>query len=300
MLPRYGANNLGGITTQDVRRFVTEATDGGASTKTVNNVLVLFKGMLADAVEDRFISTNPADVVKRLKWRRPEMSFLTTAQVQKFLETTRACVMLGKVPAKRQEFFTVAFTTGLRLGELLGLQWGDIDFDAGFVHVRRSLYQSEYVDPKSEHSVRKVVLIPEAREAMLSLRERLNPERGAPVFWDSPRVDRILRADLEKILDEAGLPSIRLHDMRHTFASILISLGLSPKFIQKQMGHSSIQVTFDLYGHLFPEAYEEAADKLQAALFPTDRQRIGPRTEAAPSETAESRSRTAFQIPAVP
>jgi len=215
------------------------------------------------------------------------------------LETARACTLL-EIPPKRHDFFTVAFTTGLRLGELLGLQWGDIDFDAGFIRVRRSLYQSEYVDPKSEHSIRKVMLIPEVREALLALREREGGERDTPVFWDSPRADKVLRRALDRILDEAGLPTIRLHDMRHTYASILISLGLNPKFIQKQMGHSSIQITFDLYGHLFPEAYEDAANKLQTALFGTDRPLIGPRTETAPGETAKGRVQSSELVPAVP
>lgn len=104
----------------------------------------------------------------------------------------------------------------------------------------------------------------------------MNPEGSDPVFWDSPRVDRMLRKDLGRILDEAGLPTPRLHGMCHTFASILISLGL------------------------VPGAYGEAAGKLQEALFPTDRPLIGPRTEAAPSETAKGRVQLALQEPAVP
>lgn len=299
LLPAFGDYVLQGLTTFDVKRFQNDLAKTDVSPKTVNNVLVLLKTILKSAEEDGQIESNPATPVKRLKWRRPEMSFLTTAQVAKFLETARACTLL-EIPAKRCEFFTVAFTTGMRLGELLGLQWGDIDFDAGFIHGRWSLYQSEYVDPKSEHSIRKVMLIPEAREALLSLRERESGERDAPVFWDSPRTDKVVRRVLDRILDEAGLPTIRLHDMRHTYASILISLGLNPKFIQKQMGHSSIQITFDLYGHLFPEAYEDAAIKLQTALFGTDRPLIGPRTETVPGETAKGRVQSSELVPAVP
>lgn len=292
LLPYFGSAPLSRMAIADVRRFVAQMAATGTSPKSVNNVLVLLKTVLKGAEQDGLIGVNPAASVKRLKWHRPEMQFLTPAEVSLFLKNTSPdCHTL----------FLVGFTTGLRLGELLGLQWGDIDFASGFLHVRRSVYRHQYLTPKSEYSARKVMLIPAARQSFLAYRTRVNAERlvtrlpGAepttPVFWD-PRMysaEKMIRRQFQRTLRRAGLPAIRLHDMRHTFASLLIHQGESPKFIQRQMGHSSIETTFDLYGHLFPESYEGAANRLQAALFGQDRQPIGPQEERGPSEVAESR-----------
>jgi integrase len=303
LLPHFGDATLQGITVSTIREFVAKTANGKTSPKTVNNALVLLKTVLKQAEEDGVISSNPARAVKQLRYHRPEMHFLTPVQVQLFF-----------THARRESYplFLVGFSTGLRLGELLGLQWGDVDFGGGFLHVRRSVNMGRYGNPKSDYSRRKVVLIPQTRGALHTLRVRVNEQRlsegqqgveaETPIFWNPkvPKPEQTIRREFHRTLSRADLPAIRLHDMRHTYASLLIHQGESPKFIQAQLGHSSIETTFDLYGHLFPEAYEGAANRLQAALFGADRPTIGPQTESAPSEIAESRATLAVSNPAAP
>lgn len=199
---------------------------------------------------------------------------LTPGQAKRFIEVSKAH-RLGPV-------FSVALAVGLRLGEALGLEWQDIDFTKGTLRVRQALQwvdgQLVLGETKSEKSRRSVALPDVAiqalrRHAIGQKKERL----AAGAKWKAselafttpigtPLDDRNVRRAFQKILAEAELPRIRIHDLRHTCASLLLAQGVHPKVVQEILGHSQISLTLDTYSHVLPQAGKDAATKMNKIL----------------------------------
>jgi integrase len=240
----------------------------GRSAKTIANALVPLREMLGHAVEWGYLAANPAVGVKRPRAEHREMHFLAGAEVGKLLA------------AAGEEWGTLllcAVTTGMRRGELVGLRWGDVDWNSRRLWVRRSVgLRGAIQQPKSRGSVRAVAMAPTLVSALR--RHRLaSPfsEEGDPIFASERGTPldggNMVRRALVPALRRAGLPQIRFHDLRHTFASLLIAQGEHPKYISEQLGHASVQITLDRYGHLMPQSYDQAGDRLEAALFGPER-----------------------------
>jgi integrase len=171
---------------------------------------------------------------------------------------------------------------GLRKGEILALRWEDVDLDGGLLHVRQNVQRLPemglvFGPPKSDKSRRTIPLPASSVRALRSHRARQAAEALSlgPAWVDSGLVftstvgtviePRNLTRLFDELIAKAGVRRIRFHDLRHTCASLLIAQGAHPKAIQAHLGHSSIQVTMDRYGHLFPDALEHLADRLDAA-----------------------------------
>ena len=161
-----------------------------------------------------------------------------------------------------------AVLTGMRRGELLGLRWEDIDLEGHRIFVRRALWRGKFVTPKSRRSRRTIDLAPTLRAALAKLPSRF---QGGLVFCSSDgepiNPDTFAQRDWPRVLRRAELRRIRFHDLRHTYASLLIAQGAHPKYIQTQLGHASIQTTLDRYGHLMPDAHAAEARKLDRLVF---------------------------------
>jgi integrase len=199
------------------------------------------------------------------------------------LSSEQARSFLDAVQGDRLEaLYTVAIALGLRQGEILGLRWIDVDFDAGTITVARALQRVGgrlmFVPPKSARSLR-TVSMPTTLVAALrahrarQLQERLaagpdwNPDdlvftssTGTPL--DSRNVTRRFQAALER----AGLPRMRFHDARHTCATLLLAQGVQPRVVMETLGHSQISLTMNTYAHVIPELQREAADRMEAVL----------------------------------
>jgi integrase len=178
-------------------------------------------------------------------------------------------------------FFLTLARAGLRLGEALALQWGDIDWHGGFIGVGRGLRKGVLSSTKSKKS-RRVDMSRQLKDTLRVLHETRKEqawrngwaEMPPWVFCTEdgrPTCDVTLRRDvLGPALHRAGLRAIRIHDLRHTFASLLLQQGESVTYVKEQMGHHSIQVTVDTYGHLVPGGNRQAVDRLD------DRSEISP------------------------
>jgi integrase len=147
-------------------------------------------------------------------------------------------------------------------------EWEDIDFEGNRIHVRRSLWRGEFVAPKSRRSRRTIDMAPTLKAALTRLPSRFE---GAMVFT-SPEgevvdPDNFSSRDWARVLRRSKLQRIRFHDLRHTYASLLIAQGAHPKYIQAQFGHASIQTTLDRYGHLMPDVHAAGARKLDRLVF---------------------------------
>jgi len=234
--------------------------------KTVRNVHGVLHKILDAAVAARKIRVNPATGTKMPPRRHREMRFLTPPEIGRLLA---ACS--GEY-ARWRPLVLLLVSTGLRYGEAIGLKVGRVDVLAGSLTVLETMHEAgggEYVftEPKSEAS-RRTVLYP--RDVGAELVPLVSgKDRDELVFTepDGRPVTRNFRQRVWlRICERAGLEGLRLHDLRHTHAAILISAGTPLTAVQRRLGHSSIRVTSDMYGHLMPEVHDSILTAVSAAL----------------------------------
>jgi integrase len=274
ILPVLHGLDLQDVTREKVKALAMGCLQKGQSPKTVQNIMRCLSSLFGHAVEDEMVAVNPA--LKPGKFlpkvtKRHKITPLTRAEVAQLLEIARA-----KLP-RYYPLFLCAVRTGLRMGELLALQWSDIDWQGRFIEVRRNYTHWQVTTPKSGESRR----VDMSRELMHTLRD-LHTERqieAAARGWNETPAwvfcsevggllhphnirDRVFYG----LLTKAGLRKVRFHDLRHTFASLLLQNGESPVYVKEQMGHSSIQITVDLYGHLIPGGNKQAVDRLDTPV----------------------------------
>ncbi|MEW6410912.1 MAG: site-specific integrase [Candidatus Zixiibacteriota bacterium] len=261
--PRFGKMFLHRISTSDIQKFVSEKiTKEKQSPKSVVNILVPFKEMFKHAVIWGYIKRDPSLYVKRPRVEQEEMDFLTPEEIRIFLEN---------VNPVHYTLFLTAVMTGMRRGELLALQWGDIDWNSSEISIRRSIFRGEFIKPKTKNSIRRIVMSPVLRQALEQHRFIGRASEMDLVFSNengsSLDPENLIKREFHPALDRAGLRRIRFHDLRHTYASLLISQGENIKFIQSQLGHASAKTTLDRYGHLMPNLENDAARRLDKTVF---------------------------------
>jgi len=246
------------------------------SPKTVSNVHMTLRRSLRDAVEDGLIARNPADQAYHLpRDGRPEMKVWDGAQVATFLDSVKDDRLFA--------LWRLAATGCMRRGELLGLRWADLDMEASSLGVQRARVRG--IDgwttgkPKTTKGRRRIALDADTVTALRTHRKAQLEERMAfgPAWADEALV--FCREDgtpldpdsvtgmFERLARRAGLPRIRLHDFtRHTAASLLLAAGVNVKAVSERLGHSSAQMTLDVYSHVTPGIQEDAAERLSRAI----------------------------------
>lgn len=244
---------------------------GGLSPKTVRLVHGILYQSLEAAVRRRRIAYNVCRDVTLPRLERQEMHTLTAEEAQQLLATAKG--------HRLEALMALALTTGMRRGELLALQWKDIDWKGGSLQVRRSV--NRYVgqgfkvsEPKTKQSRRKIALPVFVLEVLKEHRTRQLEERlqAGPTWEDHSLVfsnaygnylnPSHLGIDFHKLLKKAKLPMVRFHDLRHTAASLLLKMKVSPKMVQELLGHSDIAMTLGIYSHVLPGIHEEAMEKM--------------------------------------
>jgi integrase len=269
ILPMLQGLDLRDITREKVKALALEGLQKKQSPKTVQNTILCLSSLLSHAVEDGLLMVNPAlrpgKFLPKISKRR-KINPLTREEVATMLETAQA-------RARRYyPLFLCAVRTGLREGELLALRWEDLDFHGRFIEVCRSYTHWQITTPKSGES-RRVDMSLELTRVLKDLlldRQMEAAAAGAQVVpWVFPNEDggllhphNLRDRVFYGLLKKAGLRQVRFHDLRHTFASLLLQQGESPVYVKEQMGHSSIQVTVDLYGYLIPGGNKQAVDRL--------------------------------------
>jgi len=202
---------------------------------------------------------------------------LDTDEVRRLLEVAHG--------DRLEALYVLAVTTGMRRGELLGLKWSDVDLENGRLSIRRALTRTDngkYValtEPKTRGSRRTVKLTQRAVEALRSHLERqlaeievagdlyrdhglvFTTEAGTPINPSNLR-----QRSFAPLLNKAGLPHIRFHDLRHTCATLLLSKGVHPKFVQELLGHATVAITLDTYSHVMPGMGDHTAMAMEDAL----------------------------------
>lgn len=276
VLPRLGQRRLDEIGVDDVLGLISELRDLGYSAWSIRSILTPLSRLFSHAVRRDVIAASPISKLDRGErpavWKR-EQRVLNSEEIGRLLDAA---------PPRYRTLIAAAILTGLRQSELLGLRWRDIDFEEELIRVRNALdRRGKDVPPKTQHAVRDVVLIPTLARALNEHRARSTFSRpedyvfasrvGTPLHWRN-----VARRALKPALAAAGLEPLRWHDLRHTFASLLIGGGANVVFTSRQLGHGSSDITLRVYSHLFDRA--EQARRTRDALEATLGDVIGPRT----------------------
>lgn len=249
--------------------FAKQKKDG-LSPKTVNNIKAFISTMFSHAFEDEIIAVHPAMRLGKLitsKERKADINPLTREEAKVFLDAVQIHY------PRHYAFFLCALRTGMRLGEIQALTWEDIDFRSHFIELKRGYTKGRFTTPKSG-KIRRVDMSPQLADTLKML--QIERKREALAKWGGQVPDLVFVDETGGVIDESnlrkrvfhpaleksGLRRIRIHDLRHTFASLLIQNGESLAYVRDQLGHSSIQITVDTYGHLVPGANREAVAKL--------------------------------------
>ena len=251
LIPALGKTRLDRLNALQVQALYRSKLESGLAARTVRMVHTTLHKALKQAVRWSLIPRNVAEAVDPPRERNTEVRPLDEGQVKSLLRAARG--------ERFETLYILAVTTGMRSGELLGLQWGDVDLEAGTLQVRRTVFNGRIEAPKTSKGRRSIRLTQTSVEA---LRER--PRASEWVFCTRTgrpvSVHNVHNRSWKPLLRKAGLPpETRFHDLRHTCATLLLTKGVHPKIVQEMLGHSSISITLDTYSHVMPNMQGEAA-----------------------------------------
>ena len=268
LLPVWKNRRLDSFTKIDVRKLLAEKQASGLVT---NNLRICISAIFQHAVESELLQTNPARALGRAFRNgvpKAHVQFLSKEQVAAFLE-----VVQQHAP-DYYDFCLLLFRTGLRLGEALALAWDCVEFNTKQLVVRRNFSHNHWDTPKS-HKVRHVDLSSQLTEVLWQKHQKRNKDllcrsfEAEKIYLVFPKKDgepvnpdKFRQNVFAPLLKKAGLPKMRIHDCRHTYASLLLQAGAPLHFVKEQLGHSSIATTVDLYGHVTPGANRNVLDSL--------------------------------------
>jgi len=251
-----------------VEQFYADLLTVGVSANTVSKIGTTLTIALNAAAESKLIPYNPAVGVRKPKAAKAEFNVLDLDQVARLLTAS--------VDDRLHALYVAALDTGMRPGELLALEWQDVDLSAGFLIVRRSLEEIggrlRVKDVKTAKSRRRIHLAPQTIAALHEHRKCMLAEGhiNGPVFCDTKgghiHNGNLHHYSFKPLLKRAGLPSIRLYDLRHTCATLLLLADESAKVVSERLGHSSITLTLDTYSHVLPTMQQRAAEKMGRIL----------------------------------
>jgi integrase len=276
--PVLGTKRLDEVRRADVMRLVERLHTRGVSASRIRNTLMPLRVIFRRAVELEQVGSSPLSRITLPAVRSGRRRIATPDQAER---------MLAALTPRDRIVWALAFYGGLRRGEARGLPWSDVDFDLGVIHVRRAWCNRtrQLTLPKSQAAVRRVPMAGALRQLLLEHRLFVGrPDEGELIAsWRKPGVpmaaeDMAERAHKAWAKVEDVPADFGLHEARHTYASLMIAAGVQPKALCEFMGHASITITLDLYGHLFPGAHADAAGLLDRYLDAEAAQR--PRSQA--------------------
>ena len=302
IIPTLGAIPLSELGTNEIQQFYTklkkngrliraELYGEGVSDRTVWSCHTRIRTALDRAVQDGLIRINPATDCKLPHQNTKEMKVLSREEMQRFL-----------VQSKEEgyfELFLLELATGLRRGEVLALQWDDLDFNTGALRIQRQVYRAngELVvsAPKTKAALRTIVLPPALLGVLEEYRQQVSSRWmfPSPAKEDSPLDPATVRKRLQTILEHAGCKRVRFHDLRHLFVTTALENGMDVKTLSTITGHVSANTTLNVYTHVTDEMRWTAAAKIDWGIG-----KCGPSDEPGkglPAKTSNSPSKAPFE-----
>jgi integrase len=266
LVPHLGRVRIGKLTALHVEQLYSDMATAGASAHEQKKVGTVLRTALKHAVKNRLLGHNVACDVPKPKPVKEEIHPLDQSQAGQFLKAAQKDQL--------HPLYTLALDSGMRQGEIFGLQWPDIDFDSGSVQVQHSLEEIKgrlrLKNVKTAKARRRIDLsrftldqLHEHRKAMLAAGKDV---KSGPVFCDGDggwlRKSNFARRSFKPILKRAKLPDIRFHDLRHTCATLLLLADENVKVVSERLGHASIEITLNTYSHVLPTMQKRAAEKM--------------------------------------
>ena len=264
--PAFG--NLTAVTEKDVQDFVLHKLNGGLSQKTIKDMLIVLRMILKFGAKKNYCVYAPIDVIFPTDRERQELEVLSIAnqkKIMRFVEENFTFRNLG---------IFICLSTGIRIGEICALTWDDIDTDNGVIHIRKTI-QRIYVKengikktellidtPKTATSMRDIPMIKDLYEILKPLKKVVNNDYFVLTNEATPTEPRTYRNYYKKLLDKLGIPPIKFHGLRHSFATRCIESKCDYKTVSVILGHSNISTTLNLYVHPNYEQKKKCIDKM--------------------------------------
>ncbi|OMC94466.1 site-specific integrase [Paenibacillus sp. FSL R5-0636] len=277
--PQLGQYPLAKLNIIIIERFVNDLREKGLAEGTIKRIFNVVTASLNSAERKDVIARNVASRIdNKPKAKRKDMQIWNANEVRHFLHTIR------KEEVRYYEAFHLALATGMRQGEILGLRWRDVDLERGVISVRQTLSHDGKelrAGAKTTTSIRTISFDVDTIQMLEKWMRRQQQEKddaGAMYInhdlvicttVGTPTTPRNLSRTWYNMLKKSELHPITFHDLRHTHASLLLKNNVHPKIVSERLGHASIQITLDLYSHLFPNMQEGAAHLIGEQLFRT-------------------------------
>jgi len=282
ILPELGDLLIQELRPAQIQSFYQLKAQAGMNPRLLQLVNCLLHHALEDATRSSLIPVNPVQSTLKPKRSYVERKVLQPSQVQQLLKACQG--------TRWEALFSLAVTTGMREGELLGLKWTDIHWDQGVVQIQRQLYRVPgqglvFNPPKTPTSRRNVALGPRMLEQLQEHAKRQQEEKERagekwqenglvfPTSLGTPTDPHRLYTYYKVLLQKLGLPDLRFHDLRHTAATLMLSGGIHPKVAQERLGHARISYTLGTYSHVLPTIQEEAAQRMDQLIFTDSKQK---------------------------
>jgi len=262
VLPKFGQLCLDDLTRVKMKEFVSELVEKGLARDSIRLILAVLGIIYNQAIEDKIVSENPTKRLgtfyRQALVRHEEITPLTEEESLLFLGTTL------KYEPKRYPLFLCALHTGMRSGEVAGLQWPDVDWHGKFLEVRRQVVRGLVTSLKTKRGRRRVDLSDDLLEALGNLRRQMQEQAMKKGMNEIPEwifansrgsflaMDNVKSRNFKRVLRKAGIRDIRFHDLRHTFASQLLCNGANILYVSQQLGHANPQITMKIYSHWIP------------------------------------------------
>ena len=272
--PGLGRIPLSKLTPQDVQRLINRKLAAGLSPRRVQYIHAVLRRALGQAEKWGLVARNVAKLVNAPRVVQAEIDPFTPGEARAFIQAIRG--------ERLEALYALAITTGMRQAELLGLFWSDVDLDKRELAIRTTLQringEFQFLEPKTARSHR-ILALPDM--VVESLRAHKGRQIGEKLQvgpdWEEldlvftapnggPLSDRVVRTRFYRILEAAGLRRQRFHDLRHSCASLMIAQGVQSREVMETLGHSTIVMTLNRYGHIFPNARRETAEKMGQIL----------------------------------
>jgi integrase len=282
ILPELGQRKLVDLHPSQIQALYDKHLASGVGVRTVQYVHSILRSCLFQAVKLGVLQKNPVIVTSPPRSEYKEMQVLNEKEAQLLLTTS----ILKE--DRYAALYNLALTTGMRQGELLGLKWEDINWERKTLHIQRQLSRApngalKLTRPKTRGSIR-TISIGAATISILKEHQRQQYieacQKGTawkeldlvfPTSVGTPtNHGNLLRRSFKPLLDDAGLPEIRFHDLRHTAASLMLNHGVHVLIVSKRLGHAKPSITLDVYGHIMSGMQEEAANIMDDIITPID------------------------------
>lgn len=286
--PKIGTQSLSELNTDMLQRFFNSEYDTGnkkrdkkakgLSPKTIHNISLMLHKALAKAVDLELLRRNYIDSVELPRTEAPEMRVLTITEQQELMK------ILKTTDDKYAYGIWISMATGLRIGEVLGLQWRDIDFNERKLYVRRTVNRLQTIDgsekkteivvgsPKSKKSIRDIpftVAVADNFKAYQAVAQKnMSVSQLKPTDFiiamqhDKPTEPKTLQKSFRRLIDEAGITDASFHCLRHTFATRAIEKGVDVKTLSVILGHADVSTTLNRYAHVLDEQKRKTMDIL--------------------------------------